>query len=422
MEQFDTVTITGQSDRWLIEAGQPSERYLLVQLVTPERATQTDRLPLNLSLIIDRSGSMSGQKLDYVRQAVVHVLRVLTPTDRTAIIIYDDEVELLSPSLTVNSDHRQQMIDQVEAIRPGGMTNLSGGWFLGIEQASQHQSRDYLNRAFLLTDGLANVGLTDHEELVFKAKEFRKQGITTTTFGVGHDFNQFLLQGIAEGGGGHFYFIDSPTQIPNYFEGELGEMLTTVAREMTLEVTPPAGGEVELLNQIPTEMADQRLRVFLGDSYAADQRKLVFKIKLPACDLRQQRSLSLQLQYEDAQHRQAVTVETDPLTFTAVSSNAYHQQAVNESVLQEAARMETEKAKLIALKLADKRDLAGVQQVLQQARQTVSRVTSQAISGPFVAELTNLEAKIKQGLSVQETRSMHYETTMAHYSRRDYKK
>ncbi|MDM8528472.1 VWA domain-containing protein [Anaerolineales bacterium HSG24] len=416
---FDQVILSLQSDRALVPANQTNDRYILLTVQSPERDLKTDRLPLNLSLIIDRSGSMSGKKLEYVKEAVTHVLRMLTPTDRLSIVTYDDEVKLLAASQALSSAARQRLIEQVRQIRSGGMTNLSGGWLTGCEQIKEYQSQEYVNRAFLLTDGLANQGITDHEELVFEGKKLRKNGISTSTFGVGNTFNEFLLQGIADGGGGHFYFIDTPNQIPNYFKGELGELLTTVAREMTLDISLPAGVTVELLNEIPTESSDGRLRVLLGDTYAGDSRTLLFKVSLPACNLRQYLSLGFTLQYEDAQHRRAVAVKTDPVIFSAVSENAYHQQAVNEAVLREAAELETERAKMEALRQVDQRNLAGARATVKKAKSALADFSIAA--APLEAELDKLADGL-EGMTVQERKTMHYGTYNRQQSRKDYKK
>lgn len=418
----DTITINATPDRRLIPAEESNERYILLTVKVPERTINQDRLPLNLSLVIDRSGSMSGKKLEYVKEAVTHVLRTLSATDRASVVVYDDEVTLLAPSQRLSSSVRQKMIEQIGAIRSGGTTNLSGGWFLGGQQIAEYFSKDYINRAFLLTDGLANVGLTDHEELVMEAKKFRQRSISTTTFGVGHDFNEFLLQGIADNGNGHFYFIDTPQQIPHYFQGELGEMLTTVAREMTVDLTLPEGGTAQVVNQLNTEPSSRGLRIFLGDGYAGDERKVVLKVTLPPSPLRDIVTIQGHLMYEDVQQRQVVTVTMPEVSFTAVSLNAYHQQAVNQLVLDEAVKMEITEAKMEALKRNRQGRGKEVKGLVSKMRHDLDPFLSQAEIDQNMAELETLADDMEQGMTAQASKAVHYQTHMSRHSRKDYKK
>ncbi len=414
------LSLTAQTDRPLIPLNQPCERYLLLTLRVPTPTRPIDRLPLNLSLIIDRSGSMSGQKLEYVKEAAIHALRLLTAVDRASLIIYDDTVETLAPSQGLTAEVRNDLIRRIRQVRPGGMTNLSGGWFTGCDQIANYMSDAYLNRALLLTDGLANVGLTDHEQLVHQAKELRQRGISSTTFGVGADFNQFLLQGIADAGGGHFYFIDAPQQIPNYFQGELGEMLQTVAREMTLEIEVPTGVSLTILNDMPVEQSGNRQRLFLGDAYAGEQRILVARLSLPphaGADLR----LPLSLRYEDVRQRRSVQVEGETLRFTDVDTRTCEAQAVNEEVLSEAGRLETEKAKMEALRSEYSGDVRGARSKLRSARRVLGQAMPAAVAAKLTKELDEVEEEMAAGMTAVRRKARHYETYQAQRTRKDYK-
>src|SRR4029078_8383113 len=110
-----------------------------------------------------------------------------------------------------------------------GSTNLSGGWLKGCEQVAEHLSTDAVDRVLLLTDGLANKGISDPRELTRNAAELRARGVSTTTFGVGNDFDEALLQAMSDAGGGHFYYIASATQIRDHIASEVGETLEGVA-------------------------------------------------------------------------------------------------------------------------------------------------------------------------------------------------
>ena len=421
-QNFEMVQLQHEVDRQLAPSQQNSERYVMLTLTVPSPQRPLGRLPLNLSLVIDRSGSMSGDKLSYVKEAAIHALRTLTETDRASVVIYDDEVDLLGPSQTMTPSAKNDLIERIRNVRPGGMTHLSGGWFTGCDQIADHMSDNSLNRALLLTDGLANVGLTDHEELVHKAKGLRRRGISTTTFGVGSDFNQFLLQGMADAGGGHFYFIDSPNQIPNYFTGELGEMLNTVVREITLEIDLPEGVTADLLNVTPHERLSDRLRLFLGDAYAGEQRTLILRLTLPPRTPGYDFGLSMTLRYEDVRQQQALTVEPAAVHFIVASVQACEAQPVNEQVLREAGRMTTEKAKMEALAQEYRGDIKGATSTLRQTGNLVNQMLSPAEAKVYLAELAEMEHQTQTGMSEKMRKAKHYATYQIQRSRKDYKK
>lgn len=418
----DIYRVAVRTDRALIPAGQSCQRYVHLTLTAPTAPSKGDRPALNLSLILDRSGSMSGNKLAYVKRAAEHALRLLGERDRASVVIYDDQVEVLAPSQPMSPANREHTVRAVKRLRTGGMTNLSGGWFTGCDQIADHQRDEAINRALLLTDGLANQGITDQEELAGHAKALRQRGISTTTFGVGNDFNEFLLQAIADAGGGHFYFIDSPDQIPNYFHGELGEMLDTVARETTLSLDLPAGATARLINDIRHETTDWGLRVFLGDAYSGQTHELVLRLDLPAKALGETLNVVPRLAYHDVTSQSTREVGGDPLVYTVASASQVADQPVDEDVLIIAARLEAEGAKLQALKLEREGQLDQAKSLLRRAVQAVAAFAPAPAARAVQAELEELEEEVADGLTEARRKRVTYSAYRAHHSRRDYKK
>src|SRR4051812_2780199 len=260
-----TLSLSAECDRRLVAVGVSSQRTIEWIAAVADVARRQSRAPLNLALILDRSGSMQGDKLRYVQQAACHVLDLLDERDRVAVVAYDDQITLLSASVPMTAQARRDLKDRMNALQPGGWTDLSGGWLEGCREIAAHQASQGINRSLLLTDGLANRGITEIEALTHHARELRQRGIATSTFGVGLDFNEQLLEALAEQGGGHFYYIERPDHIPDVFRRELGELLTVVARETFLSIAIPSGVAVELLGDLPHERTGARLRIFLGD-------------------------------------------------------------------------------------------------------------------------------------------------------------
>jgi Ca-activated chloride channel family protein len=158
------------------------------------------------------------------------------------------------------------------------MTNLSGGWLAGCEQVASAILEEGVNRCLLLTDGLANQGITDRDQLAHHAGELRARGVSTSTFGVGDDFDEVLLQSMATAGGGHFYLIESAAQIRDHIGSEVGETLEVVARSVTLEVTLPESVRLESLAAFPARGGPGRMAIDVGDLVSGQQLEVPLRL------------------------------------------------------------------------------------------------------------------------------------------------
>jgi len=260
----------------------PTHRILELSVQAPEARERKKRLPLNLALVLDRSGSMSGEKLDYARKAAHHVLDLLREGDRVALVIYSDEVQILQEGTPFNEDVHRRMKSAVDSITAGGMTNLSEGWLVGCQQVAAFEQEGYLRRVLLLTDGLANRGIMDIEQLSYHAGELHNRGISTSTFGLGMGFNEHLLEAMANQGGGNFFFIEHPQEIPGIFLRELADMLEVTARDVEVTLTLPSAVEKEVLGGWKSTEEGNRLRIHLGDLPASQRREVYIRLFIPA--------------------------------------------------------------------------------------------------------------------------------------------
>lgn len=364
-------------------------------LKAPHVVTHGPRAPLNLALVLDRSGSMSGHKLEYVKRAATHALKLLDQRDRVALVIYDDQVEVLAPSQAVDDKARAALMKLIAPIKTGGSTNMGGGWLSGCEQVASSLDPQATNRALLLTDGLVNVGIVDREELTRHAKELKLRGISTTTLGVGADFDEHMLKAISDAGGGHFYFIEKPADIPDYFTLELGEMLTMVARNLMLAIQIPADTKVDVLNDYEFSVADGVLRIPLGEIASSQSIDLVLRFDLPAAKLGNTYTLLTNLSYQLASTQQNVVADGDPIILTVVSQQQYDQQPVDIKVADRAVELEVARAQNQAMRLDHDGHPDQASQVLQDSSTRLSVAYCYApSSGVAREELDQFEQNI----------------------------
>ena len=276
------MTVTVRTDRALIRAAGKSARYLLVSFTAPEVPRKADRRPVNVAMILDRSGSMGGEKIRLAREAVKQGLQLLRADDRFALVTYDNEIDLVVESVTASAEAKRNALGKLSRIDARGSTDLGGGWLGGCEQVAAHLDPVSVARSLLLTDGLANQGITDHDQLERHAAELKARGVATSTFGVGHDFDERLLQRMADAGGGHFYFIETAQQIPDLLTSELGETLEVVARGAVLAMQLPEGVEAEPLTRLERVRTDGGVRIGLGDLVSGQDVSAVIQLTFPA--------------------------------------------------------------------------------------------------------------------------------------------
>jgi len=232
------------------------------------------RAPLDLAIVLDRSGSMHGPKLAAARAAAAQLVRRCAPEDVLSVVAYDGVVMTVAPPATGAA--QADLPRRIEAIQSGGSTNLSGGWLRGRELVERARTDGAVCRIVLLTDGLANAGITDPQQLVGLCATARERGITTTTIGFGEDYDERLLRAMADAGGGHTYYIEKVDQAIGIFEEEIEGLLGLVAQNASVLVTPaPAARLAAVYHSYPREAAGDGLRLELGDVYAREPRALL---------------------------------------------------------------------------------------------------------------------------------------------------
>jgi Ca-activated chloride channel homolog len=277
----DTLNIQLNSDKTLVSNENNTERIIEIRLQAPEAHQADSRPDLNLALVIDRSGSMQGDKLEFVKQAAAHVLDQLQSHDRVALIAYDSHVQVLAPSISVSNGNRFELKQLLTTIHSGSSTNLRDGWLTGCKEIAASAQDVSINRTLLLTDGLANVGETNPEILAQHAFELQKDSLSTSTFGVGYEFNEHLLEAMANKGGGNFYFIEDPADISRIFLKEFGELVGVSALKVEVRLDLPMSMQWQVLGGWSSEYKDGSLHIYVGDMLSLKTQDIYIRLQVP---------------------------------------------------------------------------------------------------------------------------------------------
>jgi Ca-activated chloride channel family protein len=200
-----SLEFTARLDQGTLLAGSDEDRFLVITVKAPD-PDPGRRMPVDVSIVMDTSGSMSGwHKMDYARAAARELVSSLQPGDRVSLVTFSDRARVLLPSQQITET--RSILAAIDRIQEGGGTNMYGGLTTGLEQLRSGE-QGYVRRMLLLSDGHANVGVSDSTSLTSLARQASMADVSTSTIGLGLDFNEDLLASMADAGGGSYHFVD----------------------------------------------------------------------------------------------------------------------------------------------------------------------------------------------------------------------
>ncbi|MEO8705932.1 MAG: VWA domain-containing protein [Kofleriaceae bacterium] len=264
----------------LMIAGQEQTAYIKITLGGFALPAAGQRSPVNLALVLDRSGSMQADgKLEKAKEAALMVLDRLQPDDIISVISYDDTVEVLVPA--TKASQKDQLRERISALTPRGSTALFAGVARGLEETGKYLDAKRVNRLVLLSDGQANVGPRSPNELGRLGEVAAKQGISITTIGLGLGYNEDLMTQLAMASDGNHGFAENAADLATMFNHELGDILSVVVRDVDIEISFDEGiVPVRALGRDAT-ITGRKARIGMSQLYANQQKFVMFEVKVP---------------------------------------------------------------------------------------------------------------------------------------------
>jgi Ca-activated chloride channel family protein len=264
----------------LVAVEQDDEVTVMLELTAPDEQREAPRAPATVQIVLDRSGSMSGERLEAAKHAIAGLTERLDAADRLGVVAFDDQVSVEVAAGPVRD--RAALRAAILAIGPGGTTNLSGGLLRGIQEARRAAGAAGAS-LLLLSDGHANAGVTDADRLADVAAGARASGVTVSTVGIGLGYDEALMAAIARGGQGTHAFAEDGDGAGGVVAGEVAGLLSKTVQAASLIVRPRGSVEtVTIWNDLPSQPVENGVMIELGDLWARESRKLVLSFAVPA--------------------------------------------------------------------------------------------------------------------------------------------
>jgi Ca-activated chloride channel family protein len=408
------MDMTVRADRRFIRATYRSNRFVLVDIVAPESARAPSREPLDIAFVLDRSGSMAGRKIALAREAVGASIGALGVDDRFAVVAYDDRIDIVAPVTRATTAARADATRALAGVDARGSTNLFEGWMRGCEQVATAGVERSLRRVLLMSDGLANVGVTDHAELVSHAGELWRRGVATWTFGFGADFDEELLDRMAVAGGGQSFYVETPEQIRDDVTSAVGEALDVVARDVEIRVRTPEGVIVEPLGLFRSRSTSGLTVIEVGDLVSRQTLRVVLRVNFPFGAIGSEAAIELWLAERDAPEPDRART----LSWVYADGRTNDLQPRDREADREVARLFAARARTEAAEHNRKGAYKQARAVLEA---TAGRIAAYAGDDPELREIVaRLEGEgriVEAPMAAAQVKQMHYQSSYAQRGR-----
>ena len=378
-----------------VDASQPNSQRQLAVSISALAESVGRTAPLNLCLILDHSGSMHGRPLDTVKQAALRIVDSLSPGDRLSIVVFDHQAKVLVPNQVIENPANIKV--EINRLKASGGTAIDEGMRLGIEELAKAK-KDTISQAFLLTDGENEHG--DNDRCLKFAQVAAGYSLTLNTLGFGNNWNQDILEQIADAGGGTLSYIQQPDEAVSEFSRLFSRiqsvaltnahLLLTLPPNVRLAELKPVAQVVPDTIELPLMQEGNQVVVRLGDLMVDAPRVVLANLYVGQMSEGQQAIAQLQIRYDDpAQNQQQLL--SDPVSVLANVTQIY-QPAANTQVQQHVLALAKYRQTQIAEAKLQQGDRAGAATMLQSAAKTALQMGDRGAATVLQDNATRLQA------------------------------
>jgi len=274
------ITLEARLAQPVMRAGEKQHNYLRIGLNGCKPDRKTDRTPVNVAFVIDRSGSMQGTRIAQAREAAIMAVNRLDPTDIASVVIFDDKIDVLVPAQKVTD--RKLFTDAIRQVGARGSTAIYAGVSEGASEVRKNMDARRLNRVVLLSDGLANIGPSKPDDFAQLGRELLKQGISVSTIGLGKDYNEDLMLQLAKAGDGNHAFAAAPDDLIKIFNKEFDDVLASCAQTVSIDVDLVPGARVVRAVSRDGEVTPAHAKFHMNQIYQATEHYILLEVELDA--------------------------------------------------------------------------------------------------------------------------------------------
>ncbi len=379
-------TELGQNS-YLGDKGQKT--YLRIDLEGIRRE-KTERTPVNIAIVIDKSGSMNGSKLAQAKEAAIMAVERLGRDDYVSIVTYSSKVDVLMPSTRVANT--TEFRRRISSIRSTGQTALYAGTKRGIHELEAFLDENRVNRVILLSDGLANVGPSKPSDLEALGQRAGAKGISITTIGLGLGFNEDLMTKLAYASDGNHAFVKHERDLVDIFNKEFGDVLSVIAQDIEIIIECEVGIRPIRLMGRRADINGQTIRVKLNQLYGAQSKHLIIEAELDETyDEGDHNFAKVTIDYRSLQNKSRETLKAEAkINFTKSKSRAA--KAVNKRVMSDVIEQIATEKNEEAVSLRDKGDIKRAKEILQGNAAYLAK-EAQNLGGDYAPKLKDLAKK-----------------------------
>jgi Ca-activated chloride channel family protein len=363
--QAAEVKVEADLGQTVLDTRSSDRIYLRLSLKSAAAKDREKRSPVNVALVIDRSGSMQGDRISAAKKGANVALERLSKDDIVSLVAYNHGVDVLAPAAPIGGS-RDKLERAIERLTADGTTALYAGVKEGGEQVKSFRSDTKVNRVILLSDGLANVGPSSPKEVAELGRELASKGISVTTIGLGLEYNEDLMQRLAAASDGNHVFVERPSDLAEIFDREFGDALSIAAQDLTITIECRAGFKPTRVLGREAEISGQRITLKMNQLQADNERYVVVELEVPKGEAAGDRDVAeVGVEYLDLDGNQRRKTDANvrvQLKDDAKAAEASINKQVMSQVTEQVATENSEKA----VELRDKGDVAGAKRVLEE--------------------------------------------------------